>query len=257
MLPSQKNIEKRWTDTSACSVEVRVSGTVENIEVDYKVADIVFNPDYSEPSSNLTKSSMASGSYSFDNQKTILKDDASDSTLSEISITPGYEKGMDSVFQRSFTANVPFPRWAFFDGEQLFGGFHPVKSKEAYRSAKDILWPKTEELWDLFENKKLDQILPLFEFRSKEYDQAFYREPGNTLMQLENSLNNVYANNYPLNRKDESKMQMLVSYADNLVTIVNAATSNGTVMFYDQESNSNTFYNVYWMYKDGEWIIAR
>lgn len=257
MLPSKEYIEKNWSNTSACAVEVRVSGKLGSEEVDYKVADIVFKPDYSEANSHLFKSSMLAGSYRFEKQQTLLSEKGKDSIIGEISTVAAYEEGMDSVFQRTFTANVPFPKWAFFDSDILFDGYHPIKKDEDYDKAKAAIWPKVEELWDIFESKDLDKILPLFEFRSQEYDQAFYREPGDTLRQLENSLKNVYASNYPLNRKENKKMQLLVSFGNNLVTIVNAGTNNGTVMFYDHKSDSNTFYTVYWMKKDGKWIIAR
>ena len=256
MVPDQETVEE-WPADSACTVEVRVSGKVKSDLVDYKVADIVFTADYTAPSTNFTKNSMVSGSYEFINGKTMLTEDALDSSIQDIKNMPIYEAGMDGVFQRGFIARVPFPQWAFFEGETLFDGYHPLQSDEQYDTAKAVIWPKVIELWDLFEAKDLDKILSLFEFRSKEYDQAFYREPGNTLAQLKNSLENVYASKYPLNRKDNSKMQMVVSFANNLVTIVNAGTYNGTVMFYDHETDSNTFYDVYWMQKDGEWIIAR
>ncbi len=256
MVPDQETIEE-WPANSSCAVEVRVSGKVSGANVDYKVADIVFSADYAVPSTNLTKNSMATGDYEFVNGETVLTENALDSAISNIKNMPTYEEGMDGVFQRNFIANVPFPKWAFFDSDELFGGYHPIKSDDDYDSAKAIIWPKVEELWKLFESKDLNKILPLFEFRSKEYDQAFYREPGNTLSQLENSLENVYASNYPLNKRDETDMQFVVSFANNLVTIVNAGTYNGTVMFYDHKTDSNTFYDVYWMQKDGEWIIAR
>ena len=257
MVPGQEYFEEEWSSNSNCAVEVRVSGTVSGEHIDYKVADIVFSADYSAPSTNLTKNSMVSGAYQFNNGKTVLAAPAQDSVVSDIKSLPNYINGLDGVFQRSFVANVPFPQWAFFDGDKLFNGYHPLANDEQYDKADAIVWPKVQELWDLFEAKELDKILPLFEFRSKEYDQAFYREPGNTLEQLKNSLENVYASNYPIDRVDNKQMQLVVSFANNLVTIVNAGTNNGTVMFYDHETDSNTFYDIYWMQKDGEWIIAR
>ena len=205
MVPGQEYIEEEWSSNSKCAAEVRVSGTVSGERIDYKVADIVFSADYSAPSTNLTKSSMNSGAYQFSKGETILAVHAQDSVVSDIKTLPNYVNGLDGVFQRSFIANVPFPQWAFFGGDILFDGHHPQKSKEEYRSAKAVVWPKVEELWDLFESRDLDKILPLFEFRSKEYDQAFYREAGSTLEQLENSLKNVYDSEYPLNRKEGKK----------------------------------------------------
>ena len=257
MVPGQEYFEEEWSSNSNCAVEVRVSGTVNGEYIDYKVADIDFSADYSTPSTNLTKNSMVSGAYQFNNGKTVLADHAQDSVVSDIKLLPNYINGLDGVFQRSFVANVPFPKWFFFDGDELFNGYHPLANDEQYDKADAIVWPKVQELWDLFEAKDLDKILPLFEFRSKEYDQAYYRESGNTLAQLKNSLENVYASNYPIDRVDNKQMQLVVSFANNLVTIVNAGTNNGTVMFYDHESDSNTFYDIYWMQKDGEWIIAR
>jgi len=52
-------------------------------------------------------------------------------------------------------------------------------------------------------------------------------------------------------------MQLVISYSGKLVTLVNAGTGNGTVMFYDKELDTNTFYDIVWMKKDGQWIIAR
>ncbi len=258
MVPNRENVEKNWKPNTTCVAEVRVSGEVNGDVVDYKVADISFSPNYDGPSSDLYKGSMKAGTYEFSDGETVINESAKDSAVGEIEmISPGYDETMNTTFRRSFVANVPFPTWAFFSADTLFDGYHPLGSDEEYDAAEDVIWPKVEEMWDLFESRDLEKILPFFEFRSKEYDQAFYREPGNTLGQLKNSLENVYASNYPLNRKDREYMQMVVTFSNNLVTIVNAATYNGTVMFYDRESDSNTFYTIYWMKKDGEWIIAR
>ena len=122
---------------------------------------------------------------------------------------------------------------------------------------KIIQWPMIVELWDLFETKKMNMILPLFEARSKELDLAFYREPGYSIESFEHDLSNAYKQKLPLNRIDNDYMQLVVAYNEKLVTMVNAGTGNGTVMFYDKTDNTNTFFNVVWMKKDGKWIIIR
>ena len=101
----------------------------------------------------------------------------------------------------------------------------------------------------MFEDKSIDKILPIFELRSKELDLAFYREPGFSINSFKTSLERVYDTGYPLDRIDNQNMQLVVAYNQKLITIVNAGTLHGTVLFYDKEDNTHTFYDLMWMKK--------
>jgi hypothetical protein len=240
---------------SRCNISVWVRGTVSSKKVDFKVTDLDYVPDYNIPLNERYKNSMNDGNYKYANENPIKVTDTGDFTNSKVmqGETGEFANGVSRIY-RSFEADVPFPEWSFFSAEKIFD--HPLTS-DKYKAMKSIIWPMVLELWDLFEDKKIDQILPLFEHRSHELDLAFYREPGYSIRSLEHSLKMVYKENYPLDRIDSGNMQLVVSYNEKLVTIINAADSSGTVLFYDKELDTNTFYDVVWMKKDGKWIISR
>lgn len=254
----QGYMEKNTSDQSRCRAEIRVKGTVDGGEVDFFVTDLQYTPDYTSPKDTLAAKSAKGGSFKFSGSSETLSDTTGkDTVVSDVQVRAnrktGNESGGHSLY-RSFTAHVPFPEWAFFSAERIFE--YPM-TEEKYDAMEAQIWPELMVLWDLFENKKIDEILPLFELRSKEIDQAFYMEEGETLGGIKSGLQRIYKQDLPLNRKSIDVMQMVVEYNEKLVKIVNAGTGNGSIMFYDKESDSNTFYDVSWMKVDGKWVIGR
>lgn len=242
-------------ENSRCNASIWLRGRIDSKAIDVKVADIDFTPNYEIPTLDRIAKSSPEGKYKLSESGLVQDKDTGDISISEVRVEQHkLQEGVDS-YTRNFTAKVPFPEWAFFSGDKLYD-YYPM-SNEKYIDFKSQTWPLVEEIWDLFEEGDIKKILPLFELRSKEYDLAFYREPGYSLESLKSSLELVYKEDFPLNRKDEDQMQLVVSYNEKLFTIVNAATLNGTVMFYDEQDNTNTFYDMMWMKKDGKWIIAR
>jgi len=242
-------------DNSVCNAAVWVKGTAEDQAINYKIVDLDYLPDYEIDISLRHKNSMPSGHYAFsDNNSVIPSDNNSDFHIGDIQIGNGEFESVAGRVYRTFTATVPFPEWGFFTGDKI--SFYPY-DKSLYKSMKNELWPMVLEYWDMFESQEIDKLIPLFEERSKELDIAYYREPGYSIKSFENDLRNIYKANYPLNRKESKQMKLVVSYNEQLVTIVNAANQIGTVMFYDKDSDSNTFFDIVWMKKDGKWIVAR
>jgi hypothetical protein len=256
LLLGDEEYMKESTDASSvCEVLLGVSGTKDGEKINHKVTDLVFTPDYSGPPELLHKKSASAGNFRFEGtDQTILDPKSTDAIISDIAFTMDYFNDAGTSIKRTFTTNVSFPEWAFFKADKIF--YYPI-SDDKYDQMKSQVWPLVLKLWDDFESKDFDRILPQFEMRSKEYDQAFYREPGETLNVLRAGIQADYNNNLPLNRKPNDKMQMFVSYTGTVVRIANAGTGNGTVMFYDKETDMNMFYDVFWMKKDGEWIIVR
>ncbi len=252
----QEAMEDSTSSTTECIIEIRVKGEVNGEEVDFLVADIRYSPDYLKAPESLYVRSSSPGNFRFEGvDKTTPDVKGSDAVVGDVYTVEPYIEGFGHIFKREFTANVSFPEWAFFSGEKVFD--YP-KTDELYSQAKTEIWSVVQELWNLFETKDLDKIMPLFEMRSKEYDQAFYREDGDTYRKLKQSIqNNFESSKYVLDRKGFDYMQLQVSYEENLVSMKNAATLNGTVMFLDEEADFVKFYDVYWMRKEGKWIIAR
>lgn len=247
-------VKARINEHSTCNFAVWVKGTLGGRDVNFKVADLDYNPNYNLPEKERHKNSSPAGHYKLENNQTVLSTSPADFEIGEVQIGSGEFESVAGRIYRTFTANVPFPEWAFFSAEHL--SYYP-STDDGYEAMKNKLWPMVLELWKLFETQDMEKILPLFEARSKEIDIAYYHEPGYTLKSLEADLKNVYTQKYPLDRRAEDEMQLVVSYNEKLVTLVNAATRNGTVIFYVKESDSVIFFDIVWMKKDGKWIVAR
>ena len=235
-------------------LEVWVKGQVSEKAVEFKVADIVHVPEIVDGKYEHSLGSMAAGTYSFDGQDRTFRDDEGSITVGEISVVKDHlGKGGDSI-SREFSADVNFPDWMFFSGERFAD--LPFDSDERYDSAESLVMPQLKKLQDLFETRDVEKILKVFEARSAEYDIAFYKEPGTTIKELENSIRNTFESDYPQVIKDENKMQLVVSSDGRVATIVNAGSMNGTIRF-DAGDDFVISYNACWIRKDGEWIIAR
>jgi len=250
----EKFIKKRTNEYSKCNVAVWVKGKVEGKPVKYKVADLNYTPNYDIPLNERYKDSMSAGSYLYNTESPKPTNEQGDFFIGEIKADSDKFDQKASRIYRTFTADVPFPEWAFFSADKIFD--YPMND-DKYDDMNVKTWPMVVELWDLIETKKMDKILPLFEARSKELDMAYYREPGHSLESFEHDLKNVFKQGYPLDRLESSKMQLVVSYNEKLATKVNAGDGNGTLLFYDKKDNTYTFFNVIWMKKDGKWIIIR
>ncbi|VAW55983.1 hypothetical protein MNBD_GAMMA07-2245 [hydrothermal vent metagenome] len=247
-------IKKRTHQNSRCNVSIVVKGKVGGKKISYKVADLSYVPNYDIPLSERFKGSMPAGRYTYSEKESKPTTDKGDFSIGAVQAdSDKYDQRGNRIY-RTFTADVPFPKWAFFSADKIYS--YP-RTNENYDGMKLKVWPMLLKLWDLFESKKIDKILPLFEARSKELDMAYYREPGYSIKSFEHDLKNIYKAGYPLDRIDFEQMKLIVAYNEKLFTIANAADSTGTVMFYDKKDNTNTFFNMYWMKKDGKWSIIR
>ena len=110
----------------------------------------------------------------------------------------------------------------------------------------------------IFDTRDIDKILPMFEMRSKEIDQAFYKETGTTQGEIRHSLD-VVLNERKLPQKitDRDTFQFVASLDGRLLSRVDAGSMAGSIFFRDEETQTSTVYTIYWMRKNGEWIIAR
>ncbi len=250
----QEDMEESTSETTECIVEIRVKGEVNGEEVDFLVADIRYSPDYLKAPESLYVRSSSPGNFRFEGvDKTTPDVKGSDAVVGDVYTVEPYIEGIGHVFKREFTANTPFPEWMFFSGEKVFD--YPM-TDDSYDQMKDVVWPMVQELWNLFETKDIDKVMPLFEMRSKEYDQAFYREEGETYRMLKNSIENRLGDKYFLDRVDRKQMQLMVSFTGQLVTVVNAGSMKGAVVYTDDDDFS-VYYDAFWMRKEGKWIIAR
>lgn len=251
---SDEDMDEDVNETSRCNASVWVKGLVNGEEQNHKVVDLNYTPNLRLPQKDRYKSSLPAGTYQLTGVNPTLSDKHRDLTIGEIKTGEDYFNAGGTKFYRNFTANVPFPEWSFFTAEKIFS--YPL-NEDKFLALEKVVWPKLVKIWDMFENKEIDKILPLFETRSQELDLAFYRKPGDSLKSFEMDLKNVYKKGLPFDRRADDEMQLVISYNEKLVTMVNAATQQGSVMFYEKESDSVTFFDIVWMKKDGKWSIIR
>ncbi|CAA0103993.1 Uncharacterised protein [BD1-7 clade bacterium] len=247
-------LEKRVNEFSKCSVSILVKGTVEEKQVEFVVGDIQYNPNVNVSSESRLIHEFVNGNYVLSNDGYKHSENGQDGYLGEILVLPDPFDEEGVTYSRQFKANLPFDEWEFLKGDVFFQ--YPM-NEENYEELEEQIWPLVIDLWDLFEKKDIAVIREIFAPRSLEYDTAFYKEPGTTLREMMTALDGFYEEEYPLNRKHRDYMQMNVSYSGRLVTIVNAASGSGTIMFYDKDTDMNWFFEATWMRKDGQWILTR
>ena len=240
-------------DPLKAELEVWVKGTIEGKDVEYKLTDIIHTPEIINGRYQHSLKSAPAGTFSYGENNQVVEDDNGQIKVGKISSEYDYLGEYADVLTRSFTAEVDFPEWVLFQGDEITE--FPLEG-EGYKNTKSLIFPQLKKLQDLFDTRDIEKILKVFEARSAEYDIAFYKEPGTTLKELENSIRNTLESDYPQVIKDENKMQLVVSSDGRVATIVNAGSMNGTIMF-DAGDDFVISYNAYWIRKDGEWIIAR
>ena len=83
-------------------------------------------------------------------------------------------------------ARLPFPEWAFLRSESTAPAY--TLSEEQIEPHYQRLLSAYENIWQLLNDKALDQLMPLFAERSREIDLAMYRPEGVTQEKLHESL---------------------------------------------------------------------
>lgn len=242
------------TKESMCEIKVLLKGKSGNKEVEYTLTNIKFTANYTSNPFDLVSESMSAGSFSLGEDNQISMDAPHYFEVGDIRFDPEYNEGAGKTMVRSFTAEVPFDEWAFFSGDKIYD--LPF-SDEEYERANSEIYNLTVDVRKVFESRDLDKILPLFEMRSSEIDKAFYKDPGSTISELEAGIRYIIKNDFPIVEQDDDTMELSVSYDGKLVSKVDAENMAGTVMFRDTNSGTYTAYTIYWMKKDGKWIIAR
>lgn len=246
-------LEAQTKDT-ICEIKVLLRGKYKSKSVEYLLTNIKFTANYTGNLHDLISSSMPSGKYSLGENNQIFLSSSHDFEIGDIQFGPEYNEGAGQTMVRSFTADVPFDDWAFFSGEKIYS--LPLTDEE-YEKANSEIYDLVVEVRKVFEARNLEAILPLFEMRSKEIDQAFYKASGTTASELKKGLEYVIKNDFPLIEQGEDTMELSVSYDGKLVSKVDAENMTGTVLFRDTNTGTYTAYTIYWMKKDGKWIIAR
>ena len=157
------------------------------------------------------------------------------------------EYGPGVKMTREVDMPLPFPKWAWFDGEEI----------PKNENTKEALFKEYKKIWDALNNNNADSLKDMFQQRDRELNKAFYKAPdGDSVIDsFKKELQNPHAHlGGPLKpeyvhieRKADNKLAALVANTDN----------DGCIFFNNDKTSISTTYDIWFMKKDGEWKIIR
>jgi len=160
-------------------------------------------------------------------------------------------------FDQVINMDLGFPEWAYLTADDLNppGGM----SDDEYFALSDNLYLEYKKVWDLMKVKNKAELLPMFELRASEFDAAYYLPKGEKYSDMEDSLDSAF--NHDALYLDEivtNEYAQLSIVAYGKVAILRVAGPNEPLIYYSHKRGSFTrFYDLYFMRKDGKWIIIR
>lgn len=103
-----------------------------------------------------------------------------------------WEEGGVIVSRKITLPKIGLPAWKFFTSDDITGlsGYDigGRLAEEKREELKQELLPIYRKIWNALDKGDVDSILPLYEERNKEMDEAFFKEPGETQRRLAESL---------------------------------------------------------------------
>ncbi len=170
-------------------------------------------------------------------------------------------QGIGDVISRSITLpKIGLPRWAFFDSDDVTSikgvDLNGILDDNRHDQLIHELLPIYKAIWNAIQSKNVESVLPLFEERNREYDAAFYRQPGTTGNMLARDLQE--AANDP-NRKlfpiTADNIESQISDNDKLVRL--KMNDKHPLIALNYVDGGSEYYDIYLRKKNGRWIITR
>jgi hypothetical protein len=183
-----------------------------------------------------------------------------DEGIIEVSdVTETKDTVFDGVYEFSQTFDIPnnLPLWKFFESDDVPEIKYEDESRRdefwelSSQMVKDLLAP----IQDAILAGDLDSVMPLFEERNLETDQAFYKEPGTTEKELRYAfIEDVKdINMRPLTEKQigytaERNKKLAGLYRGNRSGALSGTYKNGS---------GALIFPIMFRQEDGEWLITR
>ena len=236
-------------------VELFVGSINPSYEKEYKVTDIVYTAG-KNALENTNNASLIAGPYSFNNG--FVKSDDGKINVGEIRANPlDFFEGAYSVRREIHIPNS-LPLWAFFNSDKIVK--FDLLPEDEYEQAKRDAYPAIQRIQEALARKNekaIDEIMPLFEERSRETDQAFYLQEGETQKGLRDEfLYNITNKNKVLVGLDVDYVAPIVEENQLLMSFKRNENSNA-IVFNDNNYNGSSSFPISFRLKDGEWIITR
>ncbi|MBL4797038.1 MAG: hypothetical protein JKY50_06470 [Oleispira sp.] len=191
------------------------------------------------------------------NPETFERND--DGIIEVTDVTEIKDTYFDGVYEFSQTFDIPsnLPLWKFFESDDV------PEIKYEDESRRDEFWDLSKQMvkdllvpiQDAILAGDLDSIMPLFEERNRETDQAFYKEPGTTERELRYTFTEDIKD---LNMKPLTEKQIGYEYERGLkLTGLYGGGRGGAIGGDYKDGGGSLSFPIIFRLKDGKWIITR
>jgi hypothetical protein len=198
-------------------------------------------------------------SKSWDNKKIDLATLFTDGTVGIVKVGgwSSMDKGAWTRFEQPVSMDLAYPEWAYLSGDDL--GDSSKMSDEEFYALSDELYLEYKKVWQLMKNKNKAELLPLFALRASEFDAAFYLPDGEKLADMDDSLTSAF--NHDALYLDDMVSNMRVAFriqGNQKIAFLKVDKVFEPLVFFSHKREAFTrFYDMYFMRKDGKWIIIR
>lgn len=216
------------------------------------ISRLVFSGKLASVGSKGIEESTTAGQYDSTHQFYAVR--KGDVTISETTIGAHPTAKESKQAKQTITLTTPFPEWAFFKSDTLPEvDDMPDADYDRYVESLVVYYKRIS---DAIKNKNVDSILPMFEERNREIDQAFYSPPGTTAQKIATALKDA-ANDPDLTPLTIKADYLMTRTHDNnkLVELVREGGDDAIV--FNLRGGGSESYPIIFRKQGDKWIITR
>jgi hypothetical protein len=215
------------------------------------ISHLVFSGKLASVASKGTEESSAAGKY--DSKHQFLAARSGDVTISETTIGPLPEDSKSKLAKQTITLTTPFPEWAFFKSDVLPDADTMTDAEfDRYQGTLFVYYKRIQDAW---KSKNVDSILPMFEERNRETDQAFYFPPGTTAKKIAQALKSA-ANDPDLELVGMTEKSLMTHTHDNK-KLIDLVRNDGDAIVFNLRGGGSESYPIIFRKQGDKWIITR
>jgi len=243
---------KRPISTDAlCEVnlQVRPDGGTEAQTV--TISRLVFSSKMASVGKGIEESSSA-GQY--DSKHQFLAGRNGDVTISAATIGPLPDDDKSKLVRQTISLQTPFPEWAFFKSDAL-PEVDTLADAEYVRYVESLV-VYYKRIYDALKSKNVDSILPMFEERNRETDQAFYFPAGTTAKKIAKALKSA-ANDPDLELLGGVTEENLMTRTHDNFKLIELVRNDGDAIVFNIRGGGSESYPIIFRKQGDKWIITR
>lgn len=237
--------------TARCEVNLQVRPDDGTEAQTATISRLVFSGKMASVGKGIEESSPA-GSYDSKHQFHAARN--GDVTISETTIEPHHEDNKSKVARQKISLPTPFPEWAFFKSDTLPEvDSMPDAEYDRYVEGLAVYYKR---IYDALKNKNVDSIMPMFEERNRETDQAFFYLPGTSAKKLASAYK-AAVNDPNLELLGVKADSLLTHTHDNHKLVQLIRESDHSAIVFNLRGGGSESYPIIFRKQGDKWIITR